>query len=88
MGRKLHLIGQVQENAVCPVPALLDAGDEAPVFQFGQCGLDRPLAPVQVIRHLTDGVNHINTPILRHPAGFLGELCASQQQGIEQFGID
>lgn len=53
-----------------------------------QRGLDRPFAPVQVIRHLTDGVNHINIPILRHPAGFLGELCASQQQGIEQFGID
>ena len=67
---------------------LSDAGDEARVFQFGQRGLDRPLAPVQVVRHLADGVNHIDIPILRHPTGFLRELCAPQQQGIEQFGID
>ena len=88
MGRKLHLIRQLQENTVCPVPTLPDAGDEARAFQFGQRGLDRPLAPVHVVRHLPDGVDHIDIPILRHPAGFLGELCASQQQGIEQFGID
>lgn len=65
-----------------------DAGDEARIFQLGQRGLDRPLAPVQVICHLPDGVDHIDIPILRNPAGFLRELCASQQQGIEQFGID
>ena len=50
--------------------------------------LDRPLAPVQVVRHLPDGIDHIDILIFRHPAGFLGELCAPQQQGIEQFGID
>ena len=88
MGRKLHLIGQLQENTVCPVPALPDAGDKARVFQLGQCGLDRSLAPVQVIRHLPDGVDHIDIPILRHPAGFLGELCAPQKKGIEQFGVN
>ena len=87
-GRKLHLIGQLQENTICPVPALPDAGDEARIFQLGQSGLDRPLTPVQVICHLADGVNHIDIPILRHPAGFLGELCAPQKKGIKQFGID
>ena len=51
---KLHLIRQLQENTVCPVPTLPDAGDEARAFQFGQRGLDRPLAPVQVVRHLPD----------------------------------
>ena len=87
-GRKLHLIGQLQENTVCPVPALPNAGDEARIFQLGQRSLDRSLAPVQVIRYLPDCIDHIDIPILRHPAGFLGELCAPQQQGIEQFGID
>ena len=45
-GRKLHLIRQLQENSVCPVPALPDAGDKARIFQFGQRDLNRPFAPV------------------------------------------
>ena len=65
-----------------------DAGDEARIFQLSQRGLDCPFAPVQVIRHLPDGVDHIDIPILRHPAGFLGELCAPQKKGIEQFGVN
>ena len=53
-GRKLHLIGQLQENTVCPVPALPDADSSSRILQLGQCSLDRPLAPVQVVRHLPD----------------------------------
>lgn len=70
-GRNLHPVRDLQKDAVCLIPALTDAGDQPGIFQLPQGGLDCPLAPVKVIRHLLDRVDHIHIPILGHPAAFL-----------------
>ena len=72
-------IRDLQEYTVCLIPALTDAGYQPCVFQFPQSGLDCPLAPIKIIRHLLDRINHIYISILRLPTVFLGKHGAVQK---------
>lgn len=81
-GRKLHPVRDLQKDAVRLIPVLTDAGDQPGIFQLPQGGLDRPLTPIQVIRHLLDRIDHIHIPTLGHPADFLGKCGAVKRQPI------
>ena len=50
----------MQKDAVRLIPALTDAGDQPGIFQFPQSGLDCPLAPIKIIRHLLDRIDYID----------------------------
>ena len=60
----------------------------ARIFQFVQSIFDCPLAPVQIICHLPDGIDRIYTAVLVCPPGALGKLGSAEEQPIEQLCID
>ena len=81
-GRNLHPVRNLQKDAVRLIPALTDAGDQPGIFQFPQSGLDCPLAPIKIIRHLLDRIDYIDISILRLPTVFLGKYGAVQKQPV------
>ena len=87
-GRKLHPVWNLQKDAVRLIPSLTDAGNQSGIFQLPQGGLDRPLTPVKIVRHLLDRIDHIYIAVLVCPPGALGKLGSAEEQPIEQLCID